>query len=80
MENSRSSKGQDEHDEYWKLWSQTVENAWLEHLEVDEHTANKAKGRGQVNLTRSTPRVWSKNAKDDTVRNIEMRRAVAFLR
>ena len=73
-------KGYKELDEYLKLWSKTVENTWLEHLEVDENTVKQVKGRGQVKLTRSTPKVWTKNATDDAIRNPEMRKAVHFLR
>ena len=42
-------------DDFLKLWPKTVENAMLEHLEVDEETPKKVRGRGQLTLKKATP-------------------------
>ena len=40
-------------DEYWRAVSRAIEDAWLEHLEVDKEMAKKMKGRGEVKITKA---------------------------
>ena len=56
-------------DEYWRTVSRAIEDAWLEHLEVDREMAKKMKGRGEVKITKKSPEVPSKKDKERTIRN-----------
>ena len=40
-------------DEDWRAVSGAIEDAWLEHLEVDKEMAKKMKGRGEVQITKA---------------------------
>ena len=63
-------------DEYLKVWSQTVENAMLQHLEVTEEMAKKARGRGQVGLKETIPQAPNETRK---LRNPLMQKANQYL-
>ena len=71
---SKLSK-RDDLDEYWKMVSKTIENAWIEHLEMDKETAKKNKGRGEVKITTSIPKIYTNKMKEDTIRNSFMYKA-----
>ena len=63
-------------DEYLKALSKTVENAMLEHLEVSEELAKKARGRGQVGLKETIPQASNETKK---IRNPMMQKANQYL-
>ena len=56
-------------DDYWKIISRTIENAWNEHLKLDKDTAKKNRGRGEVKITRTTPKTITSKDNVDTIRN-----------
>jgi hypothetical protein len=67
-------------DDYWKMVSKTIENSWIEHLEVDKDTAKKMRGRGEVNIKKKAPRMPNKEEKEGTIRNEFMYKATENLK
>ena len=56
-------------DEYWKNVSRTIEKAWIKHLEYDKETAKKSKGRGEVKITTTVPRINIHEVDEEKIRN-----------
>ena len=52
----------------------------LDHLEVDEATAKKVRGRGQVTLKKSVPQISTKEVEENKIRSPMMRKAIACLK
>ena len=42
--------------------------------------AKKIRGRGEVEITKATPKIWTKKAKEDTITNSYMHKAMDNLR
>ena len=64
-------------DDYLKTWSKIVENTMLKHLDMTEEEAKKSKGRGQVGLKETEPRMAREEEK---IRNPTMQKANRYLR
>ena len=56
-------KGKRTMDEYLKVWSKTVENTMLTHMQIEEEVAKNMRGRGQVNIKKVTPQKPSEEGK-----------------
>ena len=61
----RDLKGKATLDEYLKVWSKTVGDAMLDHLEVSEEKAKKVRGRGQVNIKKAIPQIPNEEKNDE---------------
>ena len=64
------AKSKNDTEGFWKLWSSSVEEAYIRYLEMPQEAAKQIRGRGKVTLRTMKPKCkGEEKTEEDTVRN-----------